>query len=209
MKRAQHFVVLLAASALCGFTNSTSVLAHTGPAPLAKSQTQRSVTNVKIRNFALIDQTGKPLDFATLKGKIVIAGFGYTTCPDVCPLITAAMRSVQEQLTASERASVHFLTITTDPELDSASVLAGYAKRYKVDFSTWSFLTGTAADLSAVWKNFGVKVQRKARGLIDHTPLVALIDQHGVMRIAYHGSAPLAQMILEDTRSFIQRKKTG
>ncbi len=91
--------------------------------------------------------------------------FAYTTCPDVCPLITAALRQVQSGLTAEERKKAFLLTITTDPEIDSPKVLAGYAKRYGAELANWSFLTGDQAALQKVWKNFGVGVKRKAPGL--------------------------------------------
>ena len=73
------------------------------------------------------------------------------------------MRQTQEGLTKDERASTYFVTITTDPEIDTPQVMAGYAKRYGVDPANWAFLTGDEAVLKKIWKNFGVGVQRKAR----------------------------------------------
>src|SRR4026209_2094779 len=76
-----------------------------------------------------------------------------------------------------ERAEVQRLTITTDPEIDSPKVLRAYAKRYGAEFENWAFLTGDPAVLSQVWKDLGGWVKRRARGLIDHTPLTAIVDQ--------------------------------
>jgi protein SCO1/2 len=132
-----------------------------------------------------------------------LLAFAYTTCPDVCPLITAALREVQSGLTPAEKTSVHLLTITTDPEIDNPQVLSSYAKRFAVDHSNWAFLTGDQAALSAVWKNLGVKVVPKARGLVDHTPLTGVIDRTGIARVVYLGSAPDAKMILRDVRSIL------
>jgi protein SCO1/2 len=94
--------------------------------------------------------------------------------------------------------------ITTDPEVDEPKVLRSYAKRFGIDFSNWVFLTGNEADLNPVWKNFGVRVLRKARGLIDHTLLTTVIDQTGKVRVAYYGAAPDSKLILEDVRRLLR-----
>ena len=169
----------------------------------AKGAERREV-HIPIEDFTLTDQTSRPFKFQSLRGKVAIIAFAYTTCPDVCPLITAAMRQAQESLTKDERASTYFVTITTDPEIDTPKVMASYAKRYGVDLSNWAFLTGDEAALKKVWKNFGVGVQRKARGLIDHTTLTAIVDRSGAMRVAYVGSSPDPKAILQDLRKFLQ-----
>jgi len=199
-------IALALVTAVSSAPLTPNAFGHPEPAPVSKTAIQRAVTKKEIKDFDLIDQTGNRFEFRRLSGKIVVVGFGYTTCPDVCPLITAAMRSVQEQLTPAELPAVYFLTITTDPEIDSSSVLQSYAKRYKVDFSNWSFVTGAEPALRSVWQNFGVRVQRKARGLIDHTALVAIVDQNSIMRIAYYGTAPQPQMIGQDLRRFLKTK---
>ena len=174
------------------------------PSPLEKGAPRRQV-RIPIQDFSLMDQEGKPFRFQSLKGKVVLVSFIYTTCPDVCPLITTSMRLVQEGLRPSERRPVFFLSITTDPEVDTPEVLRSYAGRYKVDLSNWSFITGDLKPLIPVWKAFGVKVERKARGLINHTSLTGLIDRKGVMRFAYYGSAPDHKKILQDMRGLLQQ----
>jgi protein SCO1/2 len=167
---------------------------------------ERRTVVIPINDFVLVDQNSREFRFSTLTGRVVIVAFAYTTCPDVCPLITAALRIVQSGLTADERGKVFLLTITTDPEIDSPKVLSGYGKRFSADSFNWSFLTGDQAVLARVWKNFGVGVKRKARGLVDHTPLTAIIDRHGQMRVAYIGAAPDAKMMLQDVRSLLKQE---
>ena len=103
-----------------------------------------------------------------------------------------------------ERTEVQLLTITTDPEIDSPKVLRAYAKRYGAEFENWAFLTGDPAVLAQVWKNFGVGVKRRARGLIDHTPLTAIVDQSKAMRFAYIGLSPDQHAVLGDVRSLLK-----
>ena len=134
----------------------------------------------------------------------MVVAFAYTTCVDVCPLITAALRQIQIALTPEERTEVQLLTITTDPEIDSPKVLRAYAKRYGAEFENWAFLTGDPAVLAQVWKNFGVGVKRRAQGLIDHIPLTAIVDQSKAMRFAYIGPSPDQHAVLGDVRSLLK-----
>lgn len=170
----------------------------------AKDSSRRQV-RIPIRDFSLTDQTGSPFEFKTLRGKNILISFIYTTCPDVCPLTTASMRLVQKNLSPAERRGVFFLSITTDPEIDRPPVLRSYAERYDADFSTWSFLTGDLQALALVWKAFGVKAQRKGRGLVSHTSLTALVDTKGVMRFAYHDKSPDQKIVLRDLRTLLRQ----
>jgi len=165
-----------------------------------QSFTQRRAVKLAIDDFTLTDQSGNTFQFNQLSGKVVLVGFAYTTCPDVCPLLTAALRQVQSNLTAAERKGVQLLTVTTDPEIDAPKVLAGYAKRYGAELDNWRFLTGDEKKLRAVWKNFGVGVKRKGRGLVDHTPLTAIVDRRGFLRVAYIGPTPGVRLVLDDLR---------
>lgn len=192
---AYYLVVLVLSTNLIG----VEAFAH----EVQQKIVERREVHIPLGDFTLVDQNSREFQFSKLAGRVVVVAFAYTTCPDVCPLITAALRQVQSGLTKEERKRVFFLTITTDPEIDSPKILAGYAKRYGADLATWSFLTGDPAVLQKVWKNFGVGVKRKARGLVDHTPLTAVVDRQGRLRFAYVGPAPDVKAVLQDVRSFL------
>jgi protein SCO1/2 len=167
---------------------------------------QRRLAAVPINDFVLTDQRDAPFELSNLTGQVVIVAFAYTTCPDVCPLITASLRQVQIGLTREERKQVHLLTVTTDPEIDAPKVLSAYGKRYGADFDNWSFLTGEVSALGKVWRNFGVGVKRKGRGLVDHTPLTAIVDQKRLMRFAYVGPSPDSKAVLRDVRALLSER---
>jgi len=167
---------------------------------------ERREVNVRIEDFSLTDQNSRSFKFNELNGNVVVVAFAYTTCPDVCPLITAALRQVQKSLTEANRNNVRLLTITTDPEIDSPKVLAAYAKRHGAELNTWSFLTGDEPTLKKIWQNFGVGVKRRARGLIDHTPLTAIVDRRGVLRFAYIGASPDVKLVLKDLRFLLAER---
>lgn len=178
--------------------------AHDQHSPLTQAAPRREV-RVPIQDFALTDQEGRPFKFESLKGKLALVSFIYTSCPDVCPLMTFGMRKVQEGLKANEKNSVYLLSITTDPEIDRPAILKSYAGRYQADFSNWAFLTGEPNALAPVWKGFGVKVERRGKGLVDHTALTGLVDPQGVMRFVYYGGSPDPKKILEDIRRLLGR----
>ena len=175
---------------------------HPGSGSKAHEPERREV-DMPIPDFSLTDQKGEPFGFKTLRGKIVLLTFVYTTCPDVCPLVTVSMRSVQKDLSPKERESVYLLSVTTDPEIDEPEILRSYGERHRVDFTNWSLLTGSIQQLTLVWKAFGIKMLKKARGLVSHTSLTALMDKKGVVRLIYDGTAPDAKIILEDLRTLL------
>ena len=186
--------------------NFTSLAGAVSAPHSALKPVERRQVNLPIADFSLTDQGGKSFQFKNLDGKVVVVAFAYTTCPDVCPLITAALRQVQSQLTVEERKDSYLLMVTTDPEIDSPKVLTGYAKRYGAELDTWSFLTGSEAALRSVWKNFGVGVKRKGRGLVDHTPLTAIVDRHSVLRVAFISPSPDVPGVLNDIRSLLDER---
>ena len=186
---------------------SSTSLASTASAPHSTLKpVERRQVKLPIDDFTLADQGGNTFQFKNLRGKVVVVAFAYTTCVDVCPLITAALRQVQSKLSVDERKASYLLTVTTDPEIDSPKVLAGYARRYGAELNGWSFLTGSETALKSVWKNFGVGVKRRGRGLVDHTPLTAIVDRHGVLRVAYIGSSPDESAIISDLRPLLAER---
>jgi protein SCO1/2 len=153
----------------------------------AQKRLQAAMLNKKAPSFVLTDQEGKFFDSSALRGKIVVLDFIYTSCPGVCPLFTANFAELQRWLKPEQKSVVFLVSITTDPEIDSPKILKAYAQRYKADFSNWAFLTGTKAQLKEVWKGFGIRVVRKARGLVQHDSVTTLIDPQGARRFNYWG----------------------
>lgn len=169
---------------------------------------ERRELNVLIDDFALTDQNGKRMAFRELRGKPLVINFMYTSCPDVCPLLTASLKILRNHMKPAEATDIRFLSITTDPEVDSPKVLKAYSKRHKADAPNWSWLTGKARELGPVWQGFGVSVKRLARGLIEHTTLTVVADARGYMRYAYFGSAPDPAVLLKDLRALEKEAAT-
>jgi protein SCO1 len=174
-------------------------LAHF-PIPPKKGEIGRKAVKTSVPDFVLLDQDGKPFQFAKTRGKLVLVTFVFTACPDLCPLLTAKFAAIQRALEEAQRSDYLFLSITTDPQRDTPAVLKSYAERYRADFRHWVFLTGSPKELRRVWDGFGVTV-RKSGGEIQHTTLTTLIDQQGVRRFNYYTDKWQENEILKDIAS--------
>ncbi len=153
--------------------------------------------------FVLTDQDGRRFGLHDLEGKPALVAFIYTSCPDVCPLIVGSVTAVQQRVKAAGAGDLACVFVTTDPEVDRPEVLKAYLARRGAILSSTTFLTGSPEELQAVWRGFGVRVTRRARGLVDHTPLTVLIDGRGVIRYRYLGGVLETETVLADSRKIL------
>jgi protein SCO1/2 len=153
-----------------------------------------------------LNQNGTRFESAKLRGKVVVIDFIYTTCTDVCPLFTANFAQLQRTLNKEHAGDVFFISITTDPEVDSPKVLKAYAQRYGADFNNWAFLTGTEEQLKAVWKGLDIRVIRKGRGLVQHTSLTTILDRQGLRRFNHFGEKWQTKDVLADISTLLEKK---
>ncbi len=162
--------------------------------------------------FTLKDQNGRDVKLSDLKGKILVVGYIYTHCPDICPFITDNMRRIQKEINAdpSLKERVVFLSITFDPKRDTPEVLKEYAKLYKVDESNWYFLTGDTLITDSIMKLMGIEytirpVPERNTYFIDHTDRIHVVDQNGFTRGYFPGSRANVDSVV----SFIRELAKG
>lgn len=158
----------------------------------------RQVIQIPAPTFTLTDQDGQPFAFESWRGRAVGVTFGYTTCPDVCPLLAASFALIQGELPEAERTRTGLLFITADPEHDTPAILHEYGSRLGADFATWKFLTGALAEMGPVWRGFGVSVKKFGPARVDHTLLTTLTDQDGLRRVNYYGTRWDPHTLLRD-----------
>lgn len=181
-------------------------LTHIPIPPKQPSEIGRRVVKSPVANFTLVNQNGESFRFNGKRGNLVLATFIFTTCPDVCPLFTAKFAAIQRALDEKKIRDYWLLSITTDPERDSAATLKEYASRFKADLNRWAFLTGSRAELAKVWQAFGVNVTRTEVGQVFHTGLTTLIDRRGNRRIDYYGDKWLDKEVLKDIQWLSSQK---
>lgn len=140
------------------------------------------------------------------EGKILLVGYVYTHCPDVCPMITQKMRAVERTLEEDE---VHFVSITFDPDRDTPEILANYAHNFDLNEERWTLLTGQREVVDSLLERLGIQTVKtptrfsdkgEASYFIDHTDRVSLIDKNGRVRRHYPGSQLDPETVLRDIR---------
>ena len=87
-----------------------------------------------VPDFELMATDGRSFHLSDLEGKVALVFFGYTNCPDVCPLTVAKVQQTLTNLDQAERERVKFIFISTDPERDTPEVLARYLSNFNSEF---------------------------------------------------------------------------
>lgn len=148
-------------------------------------------------------------DFA---GKVVLLNFGYTSCPDVCPMVLARLAQLNKQL-GSAASEVQTAFVTVDPTTDTVDKLTEYLRFFNADFVGFS---GTEASIATVARQYGVMYMAEAptptgESRVAHSDFVYLLDRQGRVRKVYSTTDSLQQMqtdirsLLNEGRSFWSR----
>jgi protein SCO1 len=140
--------------------------------------------------FSLQGSNGQPLKLSDFRGKVVILGFGFTSCPDVCPTTLGVLAQAHKKLGADGQ-DVQVLYITVDPERDNQERMNAYLKGFDPSFIGG---TGRAEELNAVRQNYGIQANRKQYGsnyTFGHSSFIYLIDRKGLLRaLMPYGHSP-------------------
>ena len=123
----------------------------------------------------LKDFNGRDFTLSSQRGKVVVLYFGYTNCPDECPLTMAHLKLATERLGA-ESQQVQVVMISTDPSRDTAQAMKDFLVKFDPGFIG---LVGTREELSSVWTNYGVTVED---GGETHSFFLYVIDKSGNFR---------------------------
>jgi protein SCO1 len=177
-------VILLLIAILTGF------VAVAGTMFLSRPYSFNGVTldpPIEIKDFTLTDQNGKRFHLSNQRDKIVLIFFGYTHCPDICPVTLSDYGSIRAKL-GDKAEKVQFVFISVDPERDTVARLSDYLEIFDPKILG---LTGERNELKAVWDSFFVYQEKVEVGsasgyLVDHTSRVYLIDKKGNLFLTFH-----------------------
>ncbi len=135
-------------------------------------------------DFKLIDDHGKPATGADYRGKVVMLYFGYTHCPDVCPLTLARLHVVMQRL-GPLADDVRILFVSVDPTRDTPAAMRAYASAFDPHVVG---LTGDPRDIEALSKRYRSAYTREPGGKdgnyeVSHGSAIYLFDRHGEARV--------------------------
>ncbi len=132
-------------------------------------------------DFSVRGSDGAPLVLSRYRGKVVLLAFGYTSCPNVCPVTLAVLALAHRKLGALG-SQVQVIYLTVDPERDSVERLKQTLASYDPSFLGG---TGTALQMAAVRESYGVTAEKLGAGTdyaIAHSSFVYLITRDGKLR---------------------------
>jgi protein SCO1 len=118
---------------------------------------QGIVQDRPIPDIPLISSSGATTSLVAYRGKYIVMAPFLSLCQDECPLVTGAFIALQRDVEAAGLGKkVVFMEVTVDPARDSPTRLTAYSKEFGAE---WPLLTGTPANLDALWKFLGISVQ--------------------------------------------------
>jgi protein SCO1/2 len=157
----------------------------------------------RVAPFSFVDQDGQEVTDASLRGKIYVANFFFTSCPAICPRMTASLTLIQDAF--ADDPDVLLVSHTVDPESDTPERLSSYARAHRIKSGKWHLVTGDQATIYTLArtsyfaeKELGVK---KGTNEFLHTENMLLVDRRGHLRGVYNATLPAeARRVIEDIR---------
>ena len=149
-------------------------------------------------DFALTATEGAEFQLSRARGKVIVLTFGYTNCPDVCPTVLAELAQLRTWL-GRDAERVQVVYVSVDPERDTPGRLRAFTEQFD---RTFIGLTGSADQLAAVWRAYGVQVARRdvpgsnpPTYAVHHSASVFVIDAAGRLRVMAPFGTPSADVL--------------
>jgi protein SCO1 len=171
--------------------------------PSASGQGSLVEPPTALADFALTSQTGAPVRLSDLRGRAVLLFFGFTNCPDVCPLTLGEFKAAK-RLLGAEAERTAFVFVSVDGERDNAERLRAYVGAFDPAFIG---LQGDAATLDRIAPEFDLVYRKQDSGgsggyAMAHTATSFLIDPAGRLRVVFPYGTP-AEALATDIRAFL------
>jgi protein SCO1 len=167
-----------------------------------------------VPDFSLTNQFGRVIALSDLRGKVWVADVIFTRCPGPCLKMTRLMSELQAALPADE--PVRLISLTADPEFDTAEVLNRYAGRFRASPNHWHFLTGKKPDLYRLatkglllaLEEVNPEQRESENDLFVHSTLVVVVDRQGRIRASFEGAEPSSrEKILNAIHALLKEKQ--
>jgi protein SCO1/2 len=152
--------------------------------------------------FTLVDQDGRTVTDEQFRGKWLLVYFGYTHCPDSCPMALSNMAEALDQLDASKREQVQPIFVTVDPERDTPAVMKDYVSAF--EGANIIGLSGTLEQVTAAEAAFQVHAKKHEQDgqeyTMDHTSMIHIMGPDGRFVAMVLGAAPPERIALRLTQ---------
>jgi len=148
-------------------------------------------------DFSLRGSNGADFKLSAYRGKVVALGFGYTSCPNVCPTTLLLLAQARQKLGVDAK-DFQVVYVTVDPERDNADRMRQFVSAFDPSFIG---LTGSPQVIGNIEKDYGIFAKRlPSKGdpgvyFIDHSALVYLIDRSGNLRAMMPFGVPVDDIV--------------
>jgi len=186
---------LIASAAVALTVVFAPIATHGGSLHL--SNTVEQTQTDYLPKVALVDQNGRTVSLASLRGKPVLLGFMHTDCKGPCEMMTARMKMVARSLGPRFDSKVTLVSITTDPDHDGVKQLVAYAKEQGANQQGWLFLTGQPAHVRRILALYNVPHESEEDEM-THVFDLYLVAPDGRHMQQYHGTAVPPQVVAAD-----------
>jgi protein SCO1/2 len=144
----------------------------------------------QIADFEFINQMGDTVSTNTVKGKVYVADFFFTSCPTICPIMKKEMLRIFEEYDGNTKFQI--LSHSIDPTFDTVEILRDYSQKLGIEnASTWNFLTGDQEKIFEMgqtsYLTTAMADQDEPGGFL-HSGAFILVDQKGYIRGVYDGT---------------------
>ncbi len=181
----------------CGMALRRTAVPSPTPTPSPTAADQYAFSSSQIPDVRVYDQNGQALNFYTdlIKGRNVAINFIFTTCTNVCPVLTATFRRVQVELEKAQ-SDTKLISVSVDPTVDTPERLRDFAGKFKTG-PGWTFVTGVKSDIDTLLRQLGAGAGNKN----DHTSMILIgNDPANVWTRTYGLSSPTVLIkVITDT----------
>jgi protein SCO1/2 len=149
---------------------------------------QISEATVRVEDFSLTDQDGRPFGLANLRGRDTLVFFGFTRCTNTCPAAMFKMKLMAASLEEAGESSPAVVLISVDGDRDTPAVLKDYLQGYPKNFIGLTgdpkAVRGIAAGFKAVFFK-GLPYDDAGHYQVEHTSMIYLVDADGRIRATF------------------------
>lgn len=192
------FAVLIGCAALVAVLVGASFLI-----PAADDTTQAQEPVPIGGGFALVDQNGDRKTEQDFRGRFMLVYFGYTFCPDMCPLGLQTITAALDELTTEQQERVVPVFITVDPERDTVPVMRDYVGQFHPRLVGLTGSEAEIADAARAWRVYARKAEPKDGSyLVDHSTFTYLMGPDG-RYVTHFGHATTPDEMAEKIREAI------
>jgi cytochrome oxidase Cu insertion factor (SCO1/SenC/PrrC family) len=135
-------------------------------------------------DFTLVDQFGHSFTLSSLRGHEVALAFIDARCKTLCPLTAQIMYDAKARLGSSATGQLDLVAVNANPTATSVNDVQSWSINHGM-LHQWVFLTGAAQQLQSVYHRYNVYVQVSAKELVEHDPIVFIIDANGHERLYF------------------------